>query len=442
MRSLFVCLAVLTCFSACKNQDSRLFSILSPNNLPLQEFIINPQADTVLKTIHAALIHIKAGSISGGESAVVRIREALTASEILTAGLVTRSGNELLSSDGMIYFEAVDATILKPIAINLPRLRTVTNMQLFKGEANTQGTIDWQNPQPLSYPSVDSACLTEARMLFRSKCLSCHNLLRDATGPALARVGSRGPWNNPDSFAYFIRNASAAVNTNPYLIDLKAKFGSVMISYPVLSDKTLACLLDYLNAAGIEEEIANTNWRESNRPPYRDTTLPVWDTSTILPTQDTSTILSMPEMSEYVIYDFEITSEGWYNIDLFLKGNTPFLAKQDIKIKIANKKIGNTIGFLLLPESKVLIQADELNNDILTFEKDLLLPLDQRVVLLVLSSDENNELLYSLSEFKTTGRCHNTITLKPGSLPQIQEAIQQKKIDHIKIASPASSTFQ
>lgn len=438
MRSLFVCLAVLTCLSACKNQDTRFFSMFSPDNLPLQEFIINPQADTVVKTIHAAQIHIKAGSISGKGSTVIRVREAITAGEILTAGLVTRSGNELLSSDGMIYFEAQDATILKPIEIKIPRQQTVANMQLFKGEINDAGVIDWQNPRPLSYPSVDSACLPEARMFFRSKCTPCHNLLKDGTGPALAQVGARGPWSNPDSFAYFIRNASAVVNTNPYLIGLKAKFGSVMTSFPDLSDKMLACLLDYLNAAGIEEGIANDKWRQSNWRMDTSITMTPTDNNTVL--QDREIIVS--PTTEYATYDFEITSEGWYNIDLFLKENIPFLAKQDIRIKITNKEIGNAIGFFLLPESKVLIQTDELDNDILTFENDPLLPLDQRVILLVLSSDENNAFLYSLSEFKTTGRCHTTITLQPGSLPQIQKAIEQKKIDHIKIAPPATDTFQ
>ncbi|MFT3674470.1 MAG: hypothetical protein QM781_01095 [Chitinophagaceae bacterium] len=437
MRSLFVCLAVLTCLSACKNQDTRFSSIVSPDNLPVQEFIINPQADTVLKTIHAVQIHIKAGCISGNGPVVVRVREALTASEILLAGLVTRSGTNLLSSDGMIYFEAVDATILKPIEIKIPRLQTVANMQIFKGESSYGGVINWQNPQPLSYAVIDSNCLSEARILFRSKCMTCHNLLKDGTGPKLAQVGARGPWSNPDSFAYFVRNAARVTNTNPYAINLKAKFGSVMTSFPDLSDKTLACLLKYLNAAGIEEGIANDNWSQSNWRMDTSTTIPPADSNTALPTRE----ITFSPTIEYATYDFEITSKGWYNIDLFLKGNVPFLALQDIEIDISNKNIEDAVGFILLPDSKVLLSAYG-DGSRITFEKDLQLPLDQRAILLVLSSDENNSLLYSLSEFRTTGRYRNAITLQPGSHQQLEEAVRQKKIDNIKVIPPTISNLQ
>jgi len=390
--------------------------------------LINPQLDTILKTSHGTQFHILAGSIAGANPVRIRVQEAITASEILLAGLITKSENELLSSDGMINFEAIDATILKPVEVRMPRMRTVANMQLFKGEPDNRGRINWKDPQPLSYATIDSACLSEARMLFRSRCMSCHHLLKDGTGPALAQVGSRGPWSNPDSFASFIRNASRDASINPYVIGLKAKFGSVMTSYPDLSDYTLRCLLNYLNAAGIEEEAANKNWRDSNRTA---------DTGT---NRKAGEVMFVP-VQEYATYDFQITSQGWYNIDLFLKGNMSFLATQDIEVDITNKDIEDPIGFILLPESKVLIQAYGSDGKI-AFEKDLLLPLDQRVVLLVLSSDENNNPLYSLSEFRTSGRYRNTITLKPGNLQQLQEAIKQKKIDRINITPSPTSTLQ
>lgn len=428
MRSLFVCLAVLISFSACKNKDTHFSAILSPNNLPLQEFLISPQRDTILKTSHGTQFHIIAGSIAGANPVRIRVQEAITASEILLAGLVTRSGNELLSSDGMINFEAIDATIVKPVEVKMPRMRTIANMQLFKGSLNNKSSINWQNPQPLSYAAIDSACLAEARTLFRSRCMSCHHLLRDGTGPALAQVGSRGPWSNPDSFAFFIRDAPRGLATNPYLINLKARYGSAMASYPDLSDYTLRCLLNYLNTAGIEEETANNKWRNSDRNA---------DTSTTRMVQETTFV----PMHQYPTYDFRITSEGWYNIDLFFKGNVPFLALQDIEIDIANKNIEDPVGFILLPESNALIQADGSDGKI-SFEKDLLLPLDQRVILLVLSADENNKPLYNLSEFRTSGRYRTTITLKPGSLQQLQEAIRQKKIDRINIEPSSIHTLQ
>ena len=84
------------------------------------------------------------------------------------------------------------------------------------------------------------------KMLFQDNCASCHSIIKDLTGPALAGVEDR--IKNKKLLYAWIRNSQAVLKTgNPYFKDLVKKYDNVtMTSFPNLSDDEIAAILDYI----------------------------------------------------------------------------------------------------------------------------------------------------------------------------------------------------
>lgn len=85
----------------------------------------------------------------------VTLKEALTAIDIIKAGLSTMSGDTLLETGGMFHIDArkdgraVRIDPSKPITAMVPAQRNQQGMMLYRGEELPDGRIDWRDPQPL-----------------------------------------------------------------------------------------------------------------------------------------------------------------------------------------------------------------------------------------------------------------------------------------------------
>ncbi len=88
--------------------------------------------------------------------AVVQFQEAMDAEDIVTSGLSTMSGDRLLETQGMFSLRSYTKNG-KELEINpdvgvyaqAPFDKAKSGMQLFSGEKDAGGNIDWQNPEPL-----------------------------------------------------------------------------------------------------------------------------------------------------------------------------------------------------------------------------------------------------------------------------------------------------
>lgn len=102
---------------------------------------------------------------------------------------------------------------------------------------------------------VDTLIQSQQRgkMLFMSKCASCHHIFKDLTGPVLAGVTDRWP-NKKELFA-FIRNPAAVMARNSYARKQKLKFRSMMPLFPDLTDKEIQDILNYI----VSQERAKKN---------------------------------------------------------------------------------------------------------------------------------------------------------------------------------------
>jgi hypothetical protein len=98
---------------------------------------------------------LKNGNPYTGE-AIVQFQEAMDAEDIVTSGLSTMSGDRLLETQGMFslrsYTKDGEELEVNPdvgVYAQAPFDEAKQGMQLFSGEKDANGNIDWQNPEPM-----------------------------------------------------------------------------------------------------------------------------------------------------------------------------------------------------------------------------------------------------------------------------------------------------
>lgn len=125
-----------------------------------QFFSINAEKDTVLITESGMVIAIPEGALLENGKPVkgnveVEIKEAINPEDILTSGLSSMSGDDLLETGGMFYFNArkngnnLEINENNSVTIDVPTNNIKEGMQLYDGVRKEDGTIDWQNPKPI-----------------------------------------------------------------------------------------------------------------------------------------------------------------------------------------------------------------------------------------------------------------------------------------------------
>lgn len=153
-----------------KNKSEVLYELNEQGNtnwseadrrLESQVFKLNPMRDTIIETKNGIVFSIPAKAFLNKhgeipeESIDLEIKEAMTASEIMKAGLSTMSDDKLLETGGMFYVNArvgdenltIDKS--KPLNANVPVNNNKKDMMLFKGERKADGSINWIDPKPV-----------------------------------------------------------------------------------------------------------------------------------------------------------------------------------------------------------------------------------------------------------------------------------------------------
>lgn len=130
-------------------------------NLASQIFRLNAKRDTIIETRQGIVLAIPAGAFKTTKGATasgvvdLEIKEALTAADIMKAGLSTMSNDLLLETGGMFYINAhegknnLSIDLEKPLNVNVPVNNAKPDMMLFKGERQANGNINWVDPKPM-----------------------------------------------------------------------------------------------------------------------------------------------------------------------------------------------------------------------------------------------------------------------------------------------------
>ncbi len=90
---------------------------------------------------------------------------------------------------------------------------------------------------------------TAGKALYNSKCASCHQILKDATGPALAGLEQRHKWADHNELLKWVNNPSGYMANDPYTQGLKVKYISMMSGFPDLTIKDIDAIVAYINFA-------------------------------------------------------------------------------------------------------------------------------------------------------------------------------------------------
>lgn len=87
----------------------------------------------------------------------------------------------------------------------------------------------------------------DGKAIFQNNCATCHSVTKDATGPALAGVTTRGPWTDRSKIYDWVHNPAKFMATDPYTQGLKAKFNAMMTPFADLTPKEIDAVIDYIN---------------------------------------------------------------------------------------------------------------------------------------------------------------------------------------------------
>lgn len=100
----------------------------------------------------------------------------------------------------------------------------------------------------LSLFSFHSASAQDGKALFQANCASCHNPLKDATGPALQGVDKRVP--SKDWLHNWVHSsASVIASGDKYANDLYAKWNkTAMTAFPNLKNEEIDAIVTYVNS--------------------------------------------------------------------------------------------------------------------------------------------------------------------------------------------------
>jgi cytochrome c551/c552 len=92
----------------------------------------------------------------------------------------------------------------------------------------------------------------DGKAIFQSKCASCHNPLRDATGPKLGGVlGSDFYGGDIKKIAHWAYNVNNLVKADPHYVALQKQYGSIMTQFNAesLPEKDIAAIFNYIEKA-------------------------------------------------------------------------------------------------------------------------------------------------------------------------------------------------
>ncbi len=486
-------LAVFFLFS-CGNKNGNLSKHLNRSALTPQLFTVDINRDTILVTQNGCIIKLPKGTLqSETKNIKLEIKEALSNTDIVLAGLTTMSGNQALSSGGMIYLNAADGyrvEIKKEVEILVPSKTYNPDMKVFKGEEKGDGSIDWQEPTALPKDETQLK-IDNGEILFKANCASCHKIDKDFTGPTLAGITDRRPkdwlyaftrnsaklihdgYYSPTGAAPVVDSTSEALVPDFYSACLYSKWNKTMMtSFPNLSDSDLDALYAYIKTEG-DKVIAPVPGASTNCCDSCDTfgkafyaaarefrnisqveekffnlertiPLPASDTENIQTTPlNTTTNINTTEIPETVnltqakatYYTINIKAFGWYNIDILMNDYSR-CEPSELFVRLQGSYEIDLNVVLIIPSVKAFVEGGKLKDDKQYGfdETDGKLPLPQNALCYVMAFGEyKGKLLFGKTAFMSKQTQTIDIVLTESTKGMMEAQIKTLNFDGVSM---------
>ncbi|MBN8673648.1 MAG: hypothetical protein J0L56_05915 [Chitinophagales bacterium] len=421
MKKIIALLSLITVVIIACTTNQQTNSLLSkPGDVKADEYSITIDRDTTLVTKNGALLNIPKGALAtdNGNTVVLEIKEAYSLEQMIRYGLTTSSGDEPLSSGGMIYVNAKagqNVTIKQAIKVAIPTDYLSPGMQLFKGEETKDGNINWIEPTALP-ENQQLNTIEKGEQLFESKCAGCHAIGKDMKGPDLAHFVKRFPimgeiaWRyyehgyimseydypvieklSPDTSAIQKDYSRKYYHPDPYPVykcNLLSRFAStgprmftdsvnqlIESVYKYIQNESdrrqlalpaHAYLLDCADSCiQYRQRITDLQKLQKNTAAKRRNLVGEAEPSTEEVKIKTGTVpeppvqfddVVSPTSNKGVYYQFSIETFGWYNIDILLK-NVTGNVESELIVRISGSYREKLDIFLVIPEQKIYTKA-------------------------------------------------------------------------------------
>ncbi len=505
MKKIIALLCFLTALIiACTTSQQTNSPLLKPGDVKADEYSITIDRDTTLVTKNGALLKIPKGTLStdNGNTVVLEIKEAYSLEQMIRYGLTTSSGEEPLSSGGMIYVNAKagqNVTIKQAIKVAIPTDCLSPGMQLFKGEETKEGNINWANPVELP-ENQQLTFIEDGKQLFESKCAGCHAIGKDKTGPDLAHFVKRFPFGeeswkyyehgyimsepgytiieklSPDTSAiqedYFHRY----YHPDPYTIykcNLLSRFATrgprmftdtsnlwldhvykyiqnesdrrqlPLPAHAYLLDCADSCIQYQQRIIDLQEQKKSTASRRrklvGEAEPSTEEVKIKTGTEPEPPVQFDDVV--SPTSNKGVYYQFSIETFGWYNIDVLLKdvnGNV----ESELMVRITGSYREKLDIFLIIPEQKIYTKAGKKKSSadeyVFAYTSGKIFLPQNAKAYILAMTEAESGIAFSLSEFTTSQHQQLDIALKTAGKEEFNAAISSLNVPGMKIEAKDS----
>lgn len=421
-KTISVILVLIFVIIGC-NQSNKNKLLQTPDEMQADEYVVDIDRDTTLVTKNGALLKIPKGALSSSSSSVtLEIKEAFSISQMVKGGLTTQTNGELLSSGGMIYINAKagqEVTITKAINVAIPATHLEDGMQLYKGNVNSEGEINWANPDTLP-DNKQLGRILQGRQLFMGKCASCHNITKDGTGPSLAHYLKRYSGDkllvrgfslhipqyyqhDKDTSGNIFRDGKELNQTLEniesmlwdnqflYFCNLKMQYGSLGTSFSDLNVESILSIYQYIQNESDKLNLAIPSMELSDCvdscQAYQIATDKLTSTKRGLVhtlnglTSDSAAMVKeinnsnsvtsdttvrpapvdfeekvSPENYQSRYYQFTIETFGWFNIDILINGQDG-VEESELFVRLSGEYRKKAQVYLIIPSSKVYTQG-------------------------------------------------------------------------------------
>lgn len=363
----------------------------------------------------------------------------------------------------MVYIntaEGTNATLTGPISVAIPTEFVQEKMQLYKGEVDAQGSINWNEAKSMDGDRTFVA-LNEGLRLFNENCARCHSISRDLMGPALLHVASRSP--SKELMYAFTRHSYRVLETgNRYYNCLFEKWNRTPKPVFQLSDEELDNLYAYIDNES--RKISPVPTRSSMQSCYdsceayekaskglvelRETL--IIDNGPLTAEEHTNFTISpldsclncplkklVPACQNATYYQFKIESFGWSNIDMLMERLSE--SKQSkLTVNVAENADAAFDIFLVIPEYKSFQQGGPLDAEPDTYgfydiDGNIYYPHGKRAWVFALG-EGNDEILFGKASFETGAVNNLQLALRKISGNELEQEILSMSMDSLRIS--------
>jgi hypothetical protein len=162
---LSLTIAISSCNSNYKNEQANLeFGNIPPELIDslksigqeIQQNEIDPTKDNIIKGRNGTIIYVAANSLVDengkpiSSKTIIELKEHYSIADYFTSNLQTVHNNDILQTQGMIYFSAKNADVAnvkidksKPIRIEFPVEEIIDEAKIFTGKRDENGNLNW-----------------------------------------------------------------------------------------------------------------------------------------------------------------------------------------------------------------------------------------------------------------------------------------------------------